>query len=244
MSTRLKRYSRRGWIKRSLTTATTLATAQATSGQEKISRRGPPKKVIVIGAGLSRLVAAHELSNAGHAVTILEARLRPGGRVLSLRDRFAEGLYAEAGATRIPDNHPLPIHCAKLFGLTLDPFRDHDKADIVHISGKRIRTIGAAPVDWPLQLSAEERTLGLIGMREKYILPVLSEIGDPTASTWPTDSLRKYDDLSWSEFLSSRGASPAAIAILNLGAIPPGDSLSALAMPAHTDMAESNAGVL
>jgi monoamine oxidase len=57
-----------------------------------------PKKVVVIGAGLAGLAAAHELMQAGHEVTVLEARMWPGGRVYTIRDSFADGLYAEAGA--------------------------------------------------------------------------------------------------------------------------------------------------
>src|SRR5918995_7354584 len=68
-------------------------------------RRGGPKKVIIIGAGLAGLSAAYELTQAGHDVAVLEARTRPGGRVYTLRDPFPEGLHAEAGATRVPDNH-------------------------------------------------------------------------------------------------------------------------------------------
>ncbi len=45
-----------------------------------------PKRVAVIGAGLAGLVAAYELTQAGHDVSILEARARAGGRVNAPRD--------------------------------------------------------------------------------------------------------------------------------------------------------------
>ena len=64
-------------------------------------RRGARKRVAVLGAGVAGLAAAFELDAAGHDVTVLEARTRPGGRVLTLREPFADGLHAEAGATRI-----------------------------------------------------------------------------------------------------------------------------------------------
>jgi len=83
---------------------------------------GPAKKVLILGAGMAGLVAAYELSKLGHGVTILEARTRPGGRVHTLREPFSDGLYAEAGAARIPDNHDLTHKYVKEFALPLEPF--------------------------------------------------------------------------------------------------------------------------
>ena len=82
----------------------------------------PSRKVLVLGAGMAGLVAAYELSKLGHDITILEARSRPGGRVYTLREPFADGLYAEAGAARIPQNHDLTLKYVKEFGLPLEPF--------------------------------------------------------------------------------------------------------------------------
>ena len=62
-----------------------------------------------MGAGLAGLSAAYELDRAGHDVVVLEAQVRPGGRVQTLRSPFSDGLYAEAGAARIPDNHHLTL---------------------------------------------------------------------------------------------------------------------------------------
>ena len=56
------------------------------------------EKVIVVGAGLAGLAAAFELDRAGHQVTVIEAQSRAGGRVHTLRESFADGLFAEAGA--------------------------------------------------------------------------------------------------------------------------------------------------
>ncbi|MEM9183205.1 MAG: FAD-dependent oxidoreductase, partial [Pseudomonadota bacterium] len=50
------------------------------------------KRVLVVGAGLAGLAAAHELTRAGHNVTVIEATSRPGGRVRTLRQPFADGL--------------------------------------------------------------------------------------------------------------------------------------------------------
>jgi NADPH-dependent 2,4-dienoyl-CoA reductase/sulfur reductase-like enzyme len=80
-----------------------------TFSQRRPERQGAPKRVLVVGAGLAGLSAAFELTQVGHDVTVLEARTRPGGRVHTLRDPFADGLYAAAGAARIPNHQAFPI---------------------------------------------------------------------------------------------------------------------------------------
>jgi monoamine oxidase len=42
------------------------------------------------------------------------------------------------------------------------------------------------------------------------------QIGNPLDPTWPPEELRKYDDMSFAEYLADRGASPAAISLLRL----------------------------
>lgn len=79
-------------------------------------------KIIIIGAGISGLVAGYELTLAGYNVTILEARDRIGGRVLTIRSPFSNNHYVEGGAARIKPSHNLTIAYANHFNLELDPF--------------------------------------------------------------------------------------------------------------------------
>jgi monoamine oxidase len=188
--------------------------------QRGLNRRGAPKRVIIIGAGLAGLSAAYELTQAGHDVTVLEARTRPGGRVHTLRDPFAEGLYAEAGAARIPNHHHFTLRYVQLFGLTLDPFEPLDLPSVYYVRGKRIQALRGQKVEWPHELTAEERALGVSGMRQKYIWSMLGEVGDVTDPSWPPpETLKKYDQMNRSDFWRSRGASREAVAVLSLGGI-------------------------
>lgn len=99
-----------------------LARSDLAGAVSTVILRAPARKVLILGAGMAGLVAAYELFKLGHDVTILEARTRPGGRVHTLREPFSDGLYAEAGAARIPDNHDLTLKYVKEFGLQLEPF--------------------------------------------------------------------------------------------------------------------------
>jgi monoamine oxidase len=107
-------YDRRSFLKHSLLSAAALSL----SPREILSRSAQSrKKVIVIGGGLAGLSAAYELREAGHEVTVLEARPRPGGRVFTIRGQFADGLFAEAGATNVFDVHQWTLKYLKLLGV-------------------------------------------------------------------------------------------------------------------------------
>src|SRR5438477_11862985 len=59
--------------------------------------------VLIAGAGLAGLTAARELTRRGAQVTVIDARPRVGGRVLTFRDGFLHGQHAEAGADFIDE---------------------------------------------------------------------------------------------------------------------------------------------
>jgi monoamine oxidase len=79
-------------------------------------------KVIVVGAGLSGLVSGMRLREAGHDVVVLEARNRVGGRVLTVRDGFADGQYADVGAMILYEGQPNILELCEHFGLELTPY--------------------------------------------------------------------------------------------------------------------------
>jgi hypothetical protein len=103
--------------------------------------RGSPKRVVILGAGLAGMVAGYELSQLGHNVTILEARMRSGGRVHTLREPFSDGLFAEAGAARIPDDHDLTLKYLKLFDVPLEPMYP-TRLSAVRLDGGPRRLVG------------------------------------------------------------------------------------------------------
>lgn len=80
----------------------------------------PAQRVIVVGAGLAGLTAAYEFMQAGHDVTVLEARDRVGGRAYSTHG-FANGQYGDHGGEFLDaeDVHTQMYYYARLFGLEI-----------------------------------------------------------------------------------------------------------------------------
>jgi monoamine oxidase len=176
------------------------------------------KKAIVLGAGLAGLVAGYELANAGHHVIVLEARDRPGGRIHTLREPFADGQHAEAGALFVPNNHHLALQYLKMFGLPLEPAMPLFEARLFYVRGRRVVANRRAKIEWPFDLTAEENELGWAGLWNEYVNKGLAVLGEVTAPGWPSGpQLEALDRMSVAEFLRSRGASPEAVELLRVG---------------------------
>ena len=103
-----------------------------------LPRASQPRNVLIVGAGIAGLAAGTLLKNAGHNVTILEANAnRIGGRIKTFRadpvnrpdapPPFQDpGLYAEAGAMRLPSTHPLTLAFIDKLGLRRQLFYNVD----------------------------------------------------------------------------------------------------------------------
>jgi monoamine oxidase len=208
-------YSRRQFIGR--LSAAVAATAVGHSfGPILASGRGA-KRVIVVGAGLAGLCAAYELAALGHDVTVLEAQNRPGGRVLTLRAPFSDGLYAETGASRIPTSHALTLGYARRFGLPLVPFEPAGIPSIRYAYRQRTTLTPGAPFEWPAAVPVSQRQLTPAQVRQRYVTPLVDQITNPFASDWIPSSFEQYDALTRDEYLRHQGVSDAALHMMNLG---------------------------
>ncbi|MGB3170798.1 MAG: FAD-dependent oxidoreductase, partial [Rhodococcus sp. (in: high G+C Gram-positive bacteria)] len=118
---------------------------QSPAMADLIGRVEGSPKVVVLGGGPAGLCSAYELQKAGYAVTILEARQRPGGRVWSIRGgaeetdlngetqkcTFSDGHFYNIGATRIPQSHITMDYCKEL-GVELQTFGNQNANTLVN----------------------------------------------------------------------------------------------------------------
>ena len=175
------------------------------------SRSGNRQQVIVLGAGLAGLVAAYELDRQGHDVVVLEAQNRVGGRVHTLRS-FAPGLYAEAGAMRIPRAHDLTMRYLEEFHLPIRPFVMGNPKGLVHVGGERmtIEQADADPSALPFEVADHERGRTADQLWEQAIGELRAMVERDGDAAWET-IIRDYDRFSLYEFLRDRGWSHGAI---------------------------------
>jgi len=209
--------NRRQWLQG----AASIAALAAAPGAAKVSG-GPRRRVVVLGAGLAGLAAAWELHQAGHDVTVVEARTRPGGRVRTLRGGFAPGLSAEAGAMFFTPSARHVTGYADAFGLSYEslfaPARPYPRGDaLYHLQGRRLRAGPGAQPDWPYELTDEEQALGPFGLLQTYLMPVLEGVDASTPMSVLAERTLAYDDVTLLELAASRGASPGALELIRNG---------------------------
>ena len=138
LSIRQSQLTRRSFLKKT-SMATSLASISPLTTSSIFSTSSDDKRIIVIGAGLAGLSTAYELDQAGFNVMLIEARSRPGGRVSTYRDPFADNLYAEMGAEYVDSTDIYVQEYCKKFDLKVLPAKQYDG---VYVRGQRLTIEG------------------------------------------------------------------------------------------------------
>src|ERR1044072_413598 len=130
----------------------------ARAARPLLTASGKSKKVLILGAGISGLTSAYELSKQGYEVQVLEASFRAGGRNMTVRhgSRIDEtghpqvcqfdddpDLFFNCGPARIPGHHVNLLGYCKELGVELTPFINDTRnawvQDDAMFGGKPIR---------------------------------------------------------------------------------------------------------
>ena len=125
-----------------------VAGTPAPAGRLPLERAPAGTRVIILGAGVAGLAAAHELRKLGYEYEILEARARVGGRCFTVRRgqaseevgtapqkaAFDPDLYLNAGAARIPHHHTPTLDYCRELGVAIEPFCSVNEAAYVYQS--------------------------------------------------------------------------------------------------------------
>jgi monoamine oxidase len=139
--------------------------------------------VLIIGAGLAGLAAAHELERRGCRIIVIEARDRVGGRVWTLRDGFG-GMHAEAGGDLIDDDqaeirklaHELGLNEARILRGGFSHYRPGDDGH------RRIRSSSSGWRKTARALAALTRAYKLNG--DEWNGPIAAAIGRQSVAGW------------------------------------------------------------
>src|ERR1051325_5773780 len=186
----------------------------AAAGRGASARALDAGPVVVVGAGLAGLRAADVLRKAGLPVVLLQARERPGGRVVTVRAPFDDGLHAEAGPTRSAGAHGAVLRAARAFRLPLIPLV-MSGAEVTAVNGRPASTLEAQRA-WMLALKPDEQMKTPAALLERYVGELPRELA--TAGTpLPVFAAQPYERLTWPEWLRSRGASPDAVRLMTVG---------------------------
>jgi monoamine oxidase len=170
--------------------------------EQGLPRAQYPRRIIIVGAGMSGLVAASLLKGAGHQVTVIEASARVGGRVLTIRSPFSSGQYIEVGPMRIPHDHYLTLAYIRKFNLKVNAFVNSSPQDLIYVKNTRIRMYEYAqqPDRLKFPLHPHESNQTFDALLRQSIQPLLDFVQRDPIRNWPV-LIQQMDRYSFDSYL-------------------------------------------
>src|SRR6478752_9819367 len=160
--------------------------------------------VIVVGAGISGLIAARTLLAAGLTPLILEADERVGGRILT--EEVLPGLPVELGAQWIGDTHHRMFALATELGVETYPQYAHGETSY-DLAGSGVLREKEFHAQFADELADLERVL-------RRLDELAAEV--PVGAPWLAPRAAEWDVLTAGDWYDRQGLSPVARTLLEI----------------------------
>lgn len=164
---------------------------------------GNTTDVVVVGAGLAGLTAARRLAAEGHAVTVIEARNRVGGRTLN--HEVGDGEVVEAGGQFVGPTQDRIIGLADELGIKTFPAYAEGASVYLH-NGRAKKFSGDIPPDL-LALPGLGLAMARINHASKQV---------PIDHPWRARRARAWDAMTFETWLRHNSIGGGALDLVNV----------------------------